>query len=592
VTDDITTVLIKLIQNADGSAAGYAGDRAGVQDSGADLLSAIADWAQIAGTIASPQVQAATAQQIASLSAQLAAQNAAINAATGMPAADQAALLATVAQNNSAEVAAVQLSASLIGVTITLGVSLVLGIISYLAGSDSAQSQQMAALIAEYNYILALTKNNYWDNLIGPNGNLSLLWIDVANDLDVVNSEGTTGPQVSQDQPNFFNDANKYLIQLTNSSNWQAYWQVTPSPNTFGPPQALKHPFSIGNVYENMWFGDWPTPAAVDTSNNEDPATFLPFLMVGINSWLSLNSLGGIINPAGGPDATLSYFLESFRSDLLNYLNLLADKYLLAVAGRGPGRSAPHWGIVKTAPAPSPDELEIYLQMYEWGNYWVPNPNAPWNSVYGALATYPSYGTHLTWPTYPYWPGNAGSTDVLQVCSASYFISRLDLTTDRQEGSYFYWVVPWIQNKVTLGSMARWKALYLVSGYDQVWQSLQTLQSMLNTDVVADPVRLDDGTIADGNWHARELCAVLTMGRVVHDPPGTPVPKRYSGPFLNVDGGFTVRLSGGATALSVDRLLRFLYLLGGSSGGPPAQPATRPLSFRSLLAAADDASRE
>ena len=63
--------------------------------------------------------------------------------------------------------------------------------------------------------------------------------------------------------------------------------------------------------------------------------------------------------------------------------------------------------------------------------------------------------------------------------------------------------------------MARWKAIYLVKGCDQVWSALQRLQFLAkpSAPIVPSVLRLDqDGTIADGNWSARELLSLLNTG--------------------------------------------------------------------------------
>jgi hypothetical protein len=67
------------------------------------------------------------------------------------------------------------------------------------------------------------------------------------------------------------------------------------------------------------------------------------------------------------------------------------------------------------------------------------------------------------------------------------------------------WVLPWLQNNVLLGRMGRWKAIYLLNGYDQVWSMIQMLRFLTNPDprVLLATMPLDqDHTIANGNWSA------------------------------------------------------------------------------------------
>ena len=138
--------------------------------------------------------------------------------------------------------------------------------------------------------------------------------------------------------------------------------------------------------------------------------------------------------------------------------------------------------------------------------------------------------------------------------------------------------------------MARWKALYLINGYDSVWQLIRRLQDLVKPYVpsqeltqVPPVLYLDDGTIADGNWSARELCSVLQM------PTGV-----YGGFSLNVFYYWGQVGGPGFAAYSVNRLLHFLDAI----SGLPLQGSSewldlnagRPLSFRALLAACDDES--
>ncbi len=558
--EDITQKLIGLIQTASEPGAGYAGARADIHDDSADLLSNLASWEQIVGAFANPVAVQQSGAQIGFIAGQVNAAQVQVGSTT---AAAQAVALTTVTEESGPQMALVTAQYAIAGSVITLGIALVLTILSAVSGGDSTQTEQMNELIAEYKYIIGLLGAVYWDELIGPNGNAALLWNAVAKDLDEVKNEGIVGEHVKMDQPGYFDDVDQYVIQLSSGMGWQAYWQAPAPPSAFEPPLTWPTDELIGPKY-SLWYGDWPTPAPADPSGDNvmDPATFLPFLVLGLNAWFSLNSMGSIINPAT-ETMTLTDYVATYNGDLTGYLTLIYQNYAQAVLGTVPGdSSAPQWGIVK-ADQPSAAGLQWFAQDPPWQPTW----DGPWNGVYGAVATYPSYATHLAWPDYPYWPGNFQQPDVLQVCAPSYFISRIDPRFHgiKQSGSGEYWIAPYLQNKVMLGAMARWKAIYLISGYDRIWQTIQAMQSMLQPDppIAPDALYLPDGTKADGNWSVKELCTVLKMGPVHHDPPGTPPAKRYPGPFLNVDGGFKVTRNG-ATGYSVQRLLQFLDLLSGS----------------------------
>jgi hypothetical protein len=198
----------------------------------------------------------------------------------------------------------------------------------------------------------------------------------------------------------------------------------------------------------------------------------------------------------------------------------------------------------------------------------------------------------------PWWPGGISVTqgsppvsDTLEVSSPSYFISLLNMQPQGRALGFGDddWDIPWIQNKVTLGAMARWKALYLINGYDRVWQLMRSLQDQVKPYINPDQginipavMHLDDGTIADGDWSTRELYNVLRL-------PTGPIYGGYT--FTITWGQEGVQLSSG---YSMTKLLYFLQWTSGlhDTGAPPSnQPlGGRPLSFRALLASCDDQS--
>lgn len=182
-------------------------------------------------------------------------------------------------------------------------------------------------------------------------------------------------------------------------------------------------------------------------------------------------------------------------------------------------------------------------------------------------------------------------SDILEVSGPSYFINLLNQNPTGRLIPFgdFDFTIPWVQNKVTLGSMARWKALYLISGYDRVFQLMRSLQDLVAPymqsapEIVPPVMYLDDGTRADGNWSARELCNVLQLPRGVYTLYGG-----LTVDYYDEDGSFLFE------AWSVNRLLHFSQTISGLPlpGNVPYYDlnAGRPLSFRALLAACDDES--
>ena len=70
------------------------------------------------------------------------------------------------------------------------------------------------------------------------------------------------------------------------------------------------------------------------------------------------------------------------------------------------------------------------------------------------------------------------STDTIG--AAAQTSARFNIYGGLTDGGYVgyieFVVYPWIQMKIILGLMARWKVLYLINGYDSVWSILQHLR--------------------------------------------------------------------------------------------------------------------
>ena len=131
-------------------------------------------------------------------------------------------------------------------------------------------------------------------------------------------------------------------------------------------------------------------------------------------------------------------------------------------------------------------------------------PNSPaagtyWNGVYGVADQFGAY---------PLANGKSWSVAVPSAtpqCIIDVF-STSSLPAALGHNALTY---PWVQNKLTLGLMARWKALYIYNAYASVWAFLQNLRSLAR--LAPYPTQhLHDGTIADQNWSARELITVLS----------------------------------------------------------------------------------
>jgi hypothetical protein len=151
------------------------------------------------------------------------------------------------------------------------------------------------------------------------------------------------------------------------------------------------------------------------------------------------------------------------------------------------------------------------------------------------------------------------------------------------------WTVPWAINKVMLGNMARWKAIYLINGYDHLWSIVQNLRVLSKQPLLPVQTLQQDGTIANGNWSARELCGVLnTDGSILDGIPtdyGDLTTEWVSKTVDGVIAGWSV------SGYSLFALIGTLNnIADGNWAAAPnyasANGPARPLGFRNRLAAA------
>ncbi len=335
---DITTQLIKAIGASSTQAVNSA-----VVGSSADLLSTMANYVQILSTVEGPAVQFAVAKAIGEYQAKQAAAQLAAGASQESQAA-AAAATGAAAEGSALAVA----GASLVGAFILLAVSFILAELGDSGESD--QTQQFAALVnAVISDIDQHDLEQYWETLL--TGALSLLWSDVSTDLDNLAAEGTGGTDVlnvngQNSYVNFHNHASKFVNLLIADPSSYLYWQV-PSQYAGTVPQALQSDWDIQPSLlwqSDSWYGQFPArPIAPDSPSGDDvsdPTTMLPLLALGLQSYLTLESVLNIIDPS---QPTLLDFVNTWRGDPANwqqesftlsyYTNFLFTKYALAVNG-------------------------------------------------------------------------------------------------------------------------------------------------------------------------------------------------------------------------------------------------------------------
>jgi hypothetical protein len=598
MTTDVTALLIQRILStlspADASAQNFS---ASILSQANDVISNAASYAQILGTAEGPIAQAAAVSEVANI------------------AATEGATAATEAT------AVVGVETAGVGAAVVLFISFFLALISGSSDSGSTESEQLAQLANEVQNLEDTELANYWqDKFTSINGFWNSPTGGLGTDLDNLANEGTGGIDVKNDVSKFHDHALAFVNNFLPSKNPFAtiYWErpvvqsqlfssqqvVYPSPDAPVDPDTGV-PYYAASIMG--WYGNpQPQPQAgppLGGSGQQmalDPRSMLPYLLLGIRSYLIIESLVNIIDPT---QPTLSAFLAQFGGDLQGYASFIYSQYQLAVNG-----------ILKSD-LPSDEDVKSFFWfqvqvVYQssipnettegWGSRYYMGTTASWafrgfewNGVYGAVDQYPPYGAYQSSPPVPI-PSSSPSC-LIDLIGTDKLVAEVAF-----EFSYEYlqsptlgdWILPWVQDRLILGRMARWKALYLINGYDKVWSILQNLQALTNQSPLPTMNLDQDGTIADGNWSARELCTVLDVDGDILDgietPDGDLTTTWWMGgyPAGTPVGGYSLF----ALVAALDNIAR------GDWGGSPVSeskpraswgsPPSRPLGFRDRLAAA------
>lgn len=489
---DITTQLIKMIEG--GSASALGSNRSALGSS-ADLLSVAANYAQLFGTAAPPALawfEAATS-----------------DAATT---ASSAAAEATTLELSSTATLSIAGGSAGVGAIAVLLVTALATILTMAGRPDqSDQAKAYQELTDAINTLTDAVLAGYWQDKL-ENSPAAQLWIPLKGDLDHLARQGTGGNFVKNDLSHSQTDGMNFVNELTNSLEVSAgfgigqYWQVPAQP-AGDVPQA-DNPSEPLWQWES-WYGNFPARLHIANSpsgNVLDPRTMLPVLALGLQSYITLQSVANLVDST---QPTLPQFLNQFWPDFgdpnsrTSYINFLFQMYKFAVNG-----------IVKTD-LPSEEEVLGFLwevgqnegvyahastrptlpTQASWGADWPVSVLATsassgngwaWNGTYGASETYPQYGFY----------GNYQGKNTRNLFTQAYIVSQPDTTnagSQWQQSSIIFssageqyasieafenWTIPWLQNRIILGSMARWKAIYLLNGFDRVWSVLQALQQL------------------------------------------------------------------------------------------------------------------
>jgi len=358
-------------------------------------------------------------------------------------------------------------------------------------------------------------------------------------DLVILQNEPPNGPQPHVDPKRFFSDAEQAVLAL---SGQDVYWyRPFLRERTFSPQAPALVP---------LWYGTLPRPPT-DTSHYEgyttvlDPQLALPAFMKAIELFLAIETL---LEPDG-----FTRFLEQWRATLVTLADTLEQRYRTLVQG------------LARSDVPTADDAVSFVIPLVRGSTPLATPEPPMNFVEVPLEGAPRSG----WA----WNTVFGVVDAYGVFTspvlvpsreASHIVDMFPVDGIEAAPADEEWLrihhYPWIRDRVVLGLMARWKALYIIRGYDRAWSVLQHLRVLTKQQ----GVHLPDG---NRDWSARELVRELGLPTVQGDPA------HYQDHSLS------------------DLIERFDRVAKGTWGTPrddvsPDQLTPRPVSFRERLAAA------
>lgn len=600
-TDATTQLIQRVISQLPSSGVTAPNSNANAFSLMESVAGTVANYAQVFGTAAAPIAQG------------IAIAIAGGSTAATLDAAGQAALLAAGATTAG------------VGAGIVLLLSVVLASLGGSSGSDSAETELLYQLNEELNFINAVNLANYWAGKIqgmrdfwnSPTGGLGIDFNDLA-------AYGIVGNYVKTDASQYHDNAIAFLDNLTNTGA-QQFWERPFDPTQLVTPQQVPYPtpilpnpsYYVGPELIGMgsimgWYGNLPQPPPGPPLGGQslqmvlDPRSMLPYLLLGIHSYLTLATVVSFI------DASQTF--SGFVKELPNYVNetppdgfySVYSQYKLAVNG-----------IVKTDTPSNADVMSFINFTYqivatpitytklggnvtlESGPLWSWSPGSDpyqggtgpaytgyaWNGVYGAIDVYPQYGAYEPSPSVAI-PASLPwcLIDVINTDNLVIAFEQLAPYGYLEQATLVDWILPWVEDKLILGRMARWKAIYLMNGYDQVWSILQKTYAVANPDQPPlFPVTLaQDGTMANGNWSARELINVLNLSGDITDfvPEGS----------LPIEGA----APGPVPTYSLFSLVQVLDTIatgdwigtGGVISGTPLQGLSRPAGFRERLAAA------
>jgi hypothetical protein len=229
MAEDVTKLLIQMVTGGASQADALAVNSS-VLGSTADLVSSVANYAQIIGTAEQPL-----------------------------------ALAASVITTEGAVVEATSLT-TLATTGVGAFVVILASILFALANSTSESDQSFQALV---DAVPADESGGYWLNKL--TGSLSTLWSPVGADLDDLAAEGTGGPNVQSGVSHYHEDALIFIRHLVEDIGFEQYWQVQPNPVEDVPQSSSPPTTNIVGINTDFWqylswYGKFPTRLSVKDS--------------------------------------------------------------------------------------------------------------------------------------------------------------------------------------------------------------------------------------------------------------------------------------------------------------------------------------
>jgi hypothetical protein len=523
-------------------------------------ISFAADYAQLLSTAVGPLTQADTAAMLG------AALNVALLGGDSKAITDAAAAAPGAAVLSSGAGAAVVLVVAAVMAIVT---------VAWAASGPDETDELLQALIQLGLEDLDAALVGEWNSALAPFWTFyQQLWTDI----NFLAEEGiglTTSPQVAGPPPQM----NKFIYDAANLAglfvNDGMLWQRPFISGLLFIPGTLPSPIVDGITVG--WYGQLPLPQVsgatpADSPLMQDPRTLLPVMLWAIHSYLAIGQVAKQVDPS---QYTFPDFLTNLGGQFSLYAEVIYGQLTSAFGAVNPDPSQPLAGPVQPPPGPAglvktdvPQFADVLdgvgamgvgvaepVLIHSAGD--PPRAGNPWNGVYGVVDAFAPYLEFVQVPL-------STPSCIIDVLPADVSIGQLQFTSDRAVQRLAY---AWVRNKVVLGLMARWKALYLLHHYDQVWRCVQQLRRL--TGQSPYPVlQLPDGTQATGDWSVREISSIL----LTTVPYGFPDPAQLDGSLYGIVQAFDELANGDWTGPAIDEFAR-------------SEPA-RPVSFRDRLAAA------